>query len=316
MADKRTAMKIFQGIADLVGNTPLVELMNFEDKNNLNFQLLAKVEFLNPSGSIKDRTALYLLKDALKSGKVKKDTVIIEPTSGNTGIALAMLAEALGNRVILTMPRNMSAERMAMMSAYGAEIVLTPAESGMNGAVEKAEELAHRIRNSYVPSQFNNPAGVQAHYETTGPEIWQDSEGQIDILVAGVGTGGTITGTGRYLKGKNPSIKVIAVEPEGSAVLSRGKKGSHNIQGIGAGFVPAILDTFVYDEVIRVSDKDAIVTAKKLVANEGLFAGISSGAALWAALQIGRRPENKNKMVVVILPDSGNRYYTTWSEEQ
>jgi len=307
-------MDIYNSITELIGNTPLINLVEFKEVNNLNVQLLGKAECFNPSGSIKDRAALSMINEAIKQGKINKNTVIIEPTSGNTGISLAMIASTLGNRTIFTMPANMSEERIQMLKSYKAEVVLTPVNKGMEGAIKKAEELKSNIADSFICAQFDNPANALAHYQTTGPEIWQDSKGQVDILVAGVGTGGTISGIGKYLKQQKATVKVIAVEPVNSPVLSKGQKGIHNIQGIGAGFVPKILDREVYDQVITVSDKDAIDTAKLLTETEGLFTGISSGAALWAAVQLANKEENKDKTIVVVLPDSGNRYYTIWGE--
>ena len=304
-------MTIHKSVSELIGNTPLVELTNFEKNHNLDATILGKVELFNPAGSVKDRIAKAMIDEAVKAGKVNDDTVLIEPTSGNTGIGLAAIAAARGNRLIITMPETMSIERRNLMKAYGAEVVLTDGSKGMKGAIAKAQELAGEISNSFIPSQFTNPANPAIHEETTGPEIWRDTEGKVDILVAGVGTGGTVTGTGRYLKSQNPDVKVVAVEPAGSPVLSEGHAGAHKIQGIGAGFVPDTLDTSVYDEVISVADEDAFETGRELAAKEGLLVGISSGAAVWAAGQLAQRPENKGKTIVAILPDTGERYLST-----
>ena len=304
-------MTIHKSVSELIGNTPLVELTNFEKNHNLDATILGKVELFNPAGSVKDRIAKAMIDEAVKAGKVNDDTVLIEPTSGNTGIGLAAIAAARGNRLIITMPETMSIERRNLMKAYGAEVVLTDGSKGMKGAIAKAQELAGEISNSFIPSQFTNPANPSIHEATTGPEIWRDTEGKVDILVAGVGTGGTVTGTGRYLKSQNPDVKVVAVEPAGSPVLSEGHAGAHKIQGIGAGFVPDTLDTSVYDEVIAVADEDAFETGRELAAKEGLLVGISSGAAVWAASQLAQRPENKGKTIVVILPDTGERYLST-----
>ena len=304
-------MTIHKSVSELIGNTPLVELTNFEKNHNLDATILGKVELFNPAGSVKDRIAKAMIDEAVKAGKVNDDTVLIEPTSGNTGIGLAAIAAARGNRLIITMPETMSIERRNLMKAYGAEVVLTDGSKGMKGAIAKAQELAGEIPNSFIPSQFTNPANPSIHEATTGPEIWRDTEGKVDILVAGVGTGGTVTGTGRYLKSQNPDVKVVAVEPAGSPVLSEGHAGAHKIQGIGAGFVPDTLDTSVYDEVIAVADEDAFETGRELAAKEGLLVGISSGAAVWAASQLAQRPENKGKTIVVILPDTGERYLST-----
>ena len=289
-------MTIHKSVSELIGNTPLVELANFEKNHNLDATILGKVELFNPAGSVKDRIAKAMIDEAVKAGKVNDETVLIEPTSGNTGIGLAAIAAARGNRLIITMPETMSIERRNLMKAYGAEVVLTDGSKGMKGAIAKAQELAGEIPNSFIPSQFTNPANPAIHEATTGPEIWRDTEGKVDILVAGVGTGGTVTGTGRYLKSQNPDVKVVAVEPAGSPVLSEGHAGAHKIQGIGAGFVPDTLDTSVYDEV---------------AAKEGLLVGISSGAAVWTAGQLAQRPENKGKTIVAILPDTGERYLST-----
>lgn len=304
-------MTIHKSVSELIGNTPLVELTNFEKNHNLDATILGKVELFNPAGSVKDRIAKAMIDEAVKAGKVNDDTVLIEPTSGNTGIGLAAIAAARGNRLIITMPETMSIERRNLMKAYGAEVVLTDGSKGMKGAIAKAQELAGEISNSFIPSQFTNPANPAIHESTTGPEILRDTEGKADILVAGVGTGGTVTGTGRYLKSQNPDVKVVAVEPAGSPVLSEGHAGAHKIQGIGAGFIPDTLDTSVYDEVISVADEDAFETGRELAAKEGLLVGISSGAAVWAAGQLAQRPENKGKTIVAILPDTGERYLST-----
>ncbi len=304
-------MTIHKSVSELIGNTPLVELTNFEKNHNLDATILGKVELFNPAGSVKDRIAKAMIDEAVKAGKVNDETVLIEPTSGNTGIGLAAIAAARGNRLIITMPETMSIERRNLMKAYGAEVVLTDGSKGMKGAIAKAQELAGEIPNSFIPSQFTNPANPAIHEATTGPEIWRDTEGKVDILVAGVGTGGTVTGAGRYLKSQNPDVKVVAVEPAGSPVLSEGHAGAHKIQGIGAGFIPDTLDTSVYDEVISVADEDAFETGRELAAKEGLLVGISSGAAVWAAGQLAQRPENKGKTIVAILPDTGERYLST-----
>ena len=303
--------KIYKGAIELVGNTPLVEVTNIEKKEQLKARLLVKLEYFNPAGSVKDRVGKAMIEDAEQTGRLKPGSVIIEPTSGNTGIGLASIAAAKGYRMILTMPDTMSVERRNILKAYGAEIVLTPGEKGMSGAIEKAEELAKEIPDSFIPGQFDNPVNPKAHMESTGPEIWQDTDGQVDIFVASVGTGGTLTGTGTYLKEKNPRIKVIAVEPSTSAVLSGGSAGPHKIQGIGAGFIPKVLDTSVYDEIITVDNEAPFATAKMLARTEGLLTGISSGAALYAAIEVARRPENEGKTIVALLPDSGDRYYST-----
>ena len=304
-------MTIHKSVSELIGNTPLVELSNFEKNHDLEATIFGKVELFNPAGSVKDRIAKAMIDEAVKAGKVNDDTVLIEPTSGNTGIGLAAIAAARGNRLIITMPETMSIERRNLMKAYGAEVVLTDGSKGMKGAIAKAQELAGEISNSFIPSQFTNPANPAIHEATTGPEIWRDTEGKVDILVAGVGTGGTVTGTGRYLKSQNPDVKVVAVEPAGSPVLSEGHAGAHKIQGIGAGFIPDTLDTSVYDEVIAVADEDAFETGRELAGKEGLLVGISSGAAVWAAGQLAQRPENKGKTIVAILPDTGERYLST-----
>lgn len=304
-------MKVYDNVFELVGNTPLVELTNYEKNNELDATILGKVEYFNPAGSIKDRIAKAMIEDAVANGKLDDETVIIEPTSGNTGIALAAIAAARGNRIIITMPETMSVERRNLMKAYGAELVLTDGSKGMTGAIEKANELAEEIPNSFIPSQFTNPANPAIHEKTTGPEIWRDTDGKVDILVGGVGTGGTISGTGAYLKQQNPDIQVVAVEPADSPVLSEGRAGSHKIQGIGAGFVPDTLDTNVYDEVITISNDEAFETGRELAGRDGLLVGISSGAAVAAAKKLAERPENKGKTIVAILPDTGERYLTT-----
>ena len=303
--------KIYKGAIELVGNTPLVEVTNIEKKEQLKARLLVKLEYFNPAGSVKDRVGKAMIEDAERIGRLKPGSVIIEPTSGNTGIGLAAVSAVKGYRMILTMPDTMSVERRNILKAYGAEIVLTPGEKGMSGAIEKAEELAKEIPDSFIPGQFDNPVNPRAHMESTGPEIWQDTDWQVDIFVASVGTGGTLTGTGTYLKEKNPNIKVIAVEPSTSPVLSGGSAGPHKIQGIGAGFIPKVLDTHIYDEIITVDNEAPFATAKMLARTEGLLTGISSGAALYAAIEIARRPENEGKTIVVLLPDSGDRYYST-----
>lgn len=302
---------IYQSATELIGKTPLLEVTNLEKTKGLEAKVLVKLEYFNPSGSVKDRAAYYMIKDAEEKGLLKEGSVIIEPTSGNTGIGLAAIAAAKGYRAILTMPETMSVERRNILKAYGAEIVLTEGAKGMKGAIAKAEELAQEIPGGFIPSQFTNPANAQAHRETTGPEIWEDTDGKVDIFVAGVGTGGTVTGTGEYLKSKNSAVRVVAVEPESSPVLSKGTVGSHKIQGIGAGFVPEVLNTGVYDEVFPVSNEDSFVTGKELAKAEGILVGISSGAALFAAIELAKRPENKGKTIVALLPDSGDRYYST-----
>lgn len=302
---------IYRGFLDLIGNTPLVEVANLEKAYNLKAKVLVKLEYRNPAGSVKDRIAQAMIEDAEKKGILKEGSVIIEPTSGNTGIGLAAIAAAKGYRAILTMPETMSVERRNILKAYGAEIVLTEGSKGMKGAIAKAEELAKEIECSFIPGQFDNPANPKVHYETTGPEIWRDTDGKVDAFVAGVGTGGTVTGTGKYLKEQNPDVKVVAVEPASSPVLSQGKAGAHKIQGIGAGFVPKVLDTAVYDEIITVENDDAFAASKELTKKEGILTGISSGAALYAALQLAQRPEFEGKTIVALLPDSGDRYYST-----
>lgn len=304
-------MKIYEQITDLIGKTPLVRLKNYSAARALNATILAKVEFFNPAGSAKDRIAKAMLDDVESKGLLKKGSVIIEPTSGNTGIGLASVAAARGYRVILTMPETMSVERRNLLKAYGAQIVLTEGSKGMTGAIEKANELASSMPGSFIPSQFTNPANPEAHRQTTGPEIWQDTDGNVDIFVAGVGTGGTITGVGEYLKAQNPNVRVVAVEPAGSPVLSGGKAGPHGLQGIGAGFIPEALNTAVYDEIIAVENKDAYATGKAIAREEGMLVGISSGAAVFAATELARRPENKGKTIVVLLPDTGERYLST-----
>ena len=300
--------KIYTSAAGLIGRTPLLELTNLEKKYGLQARILAKLEFLNPAGSVKDRIALAMIEDAEKKGLLTPQSVIIEPTSGNTGIGLASVAAARGYRIIIVMPDSMSVERRQLMKAYGAELVLTPGAQGMKGAIAKADELAVEIPHSFIPGQFVNPANPEAHYTTTGPEIWEDTDGTVDAFVAGVGTGGTITGIGRYLREKNPAVRIVAVEPKTSAVLTTGVAGKHGIQGIGAGFVPAVLDTGVYDEIIPVADEDAFATGRLVGKNEGVLVGISSGAAVWAALQLAQRPEMAGKTIVVLLPDTGDRY--------
>ncbi len=303
--------KIYQGTLGLIGNTPLVEVTNIEKSQNLAAKVIVKLEYFNPAGSVKDRIAKAMIEDAEAKGRLKEGSVIIEPTSGNTGIGLAAIAAAKGYRIILTMPETMSVERRNILKAYGAELVLTEGSKGMKGAIAKAEELAESIPNSFIPGQFDNPANPAIHKATTGPEIWKDTDGEVDIFVAGVGTGGTLTGTGEYLKGQKPSVRIVAVEPDSSPVLSEGVSGPHKIQGIGAGFVPKVLNTSVYDEIIRVKNEDAFETSKLLTRTEGISTGISSGAALYAALQLAKRPENAGKTIVALLPDSGDRYYST-----
>lgn len=304
-------MTVYKAISDLIGNTPLVELTHIEEKEGLDSRVVAKVEFFNPAGSVKDRIAKKMIEDAEKAGKIKPGATLIEPTSGNTGIGIASVAAAKGYKAIMTMPETMSVERRNLLKAYGAKVVLTDGKTGMKGAIAKAKELAATIPNSLIPSQFENPSNPQAHYESTGPEIWKDTEGKVDIFVAGVGTGGTVSGTGKYLKDQNPNVKVIAVEPATSPVLSQGYAGPHGIQGIGAGFVPNTLDTSVYDEVFTVTNEQAYETGRLIAHNEGMLVGISSGAATYAAIQIAKRPENKGKTIVVLLPDTGERYLST-----
>ncbi len=303
--------KIYTSADQLIGKTPLLELSHIEKAEKLEAKLLAKLEYFNPAGSVKDRIAKAILDDAEASGKLKSDSVIIEPTSGNTGIGLASVAAARGYRIIIVMPETMSVERRQLMKAYGAELVLSEGAKGMKGAIAKAEELAAQIPNSFIAGQFVNPANPKAHYETTGPEIWADTDGTVDFFVAGVGTGGTLTGTGKFLKEQNPNVKVVAVEPASSPVLSKGVAGAHKIQGIGAGFVPEVLDTSVYDEVIPVENDDAFATGKLVGRKEGVLVGISAGAAVWAGIQLAKRPENKGKTIVVLLPDTGDRYLST-----
>ncbi|MDE7399516.1 MAG: cysteine synthase A [Oscillospiraceae bacterium] len=303
--------KIYKGAIDLIGSTPLVEIVNTEEKLGLKATVLVKLEYLNPAGSVKDRIARSMIEEAEKNGLLKKGSTIIEPTSGNTGIGLAAIAAVKGYRIILTMPETMSIERRNILKAYGAEIELTEGFKGMKGAIERAEQLQKEIEGSFIPGQFVNPANPETHRRTTGPEIWEDTDGKVDFLVAGVGTGGTVTGTGSFLKSKNPNVKVVAVEPDSSPVLSGGSAGGHKIQGIGAGFIPETLDTSVYDEVVRVSDEAAFDTAKLLAKTDGILTGISSGAALWAGLELAKKSENAGKTIVVILPDSGDRYYST-----
>ena len=303
--------RIYNGTIDLIGNTPLVEVKNIEKELGLEARVLVKLEYFNPAGSVKDRIAKGMIEDAEEKGLLKEGSVIIEPTSGNTGIGLAAIAAAKGYRIILTMPETMSVERRNILKAYGAEIVLTEGAKGMKGAIAKADELAKEIPNSFIPGQFVNPANPATHRATTGPEIWNDTDGDVDIFIAGVGTGGTLTGVGEYLKEKKPDVKIVALEPATSPVLSEGKSGAHKIQGIGAGFVPDVLNTKVYDEIITVENDDAFATGKLLAKHEGVLVGISSGAALWAAIDYAKRPENKGKTIVALLPDNGDRYYST-----
>lgn len=304
-------MRVFNNITGLIGHTPLVEINRFTEKLGLKARILVKLELFNPAGSVKDRIALSMIEDAEKKGLLKPGSVIIEPTSGNTGIGLASIAANKGYRAVFTMPETMSAERRKLLQAYGAEIVLTEGAKGMKGAIAKAEELARQTPGSFIPGQFVNPANPEAHVRTTGPEIWDDTDGKVDIFVAGVGTGGTVTGTGRYLKSKNPAVRVVAVEPAASPVLTQGKAGPHAIQGIGAGFVPEVLDTKIYDEVIDVTNEDALATGREIARKEGFLVGISSGAALFAAVELARRPENAGKLIVALLPDNGDRYLST-----
>lgn len=303
--------KIYSSAEQLIGSTPLLEFVHLEKKYGLEARILAKIEFFNPAGSAKDRVAKAMIEDAENRGLLKPGSVIIEPTSGNTGIGLALMAVVRGYRIIIVMPETMSVERQKLMKAYGAELILTDGAGGMPAAIAKAEELAKEIPNSFIPGQFKNPANAEAHRTTTGPEIWEDTDGKIDIFVAGVGTGGTITGTGQYLKSKNPEIKVVAVEPASSPVLSKGIAGAHKIQGIGAGFIPEILDTKIYNEIVLVEDEDAFVMGRQIGQTEGILVGISAGAATWAAVQLAKRPENKGKTIVVLLPDTGDRYLST-----
>lgn len=303
--------KIYKQITDLIGHTPLLELVNYEKSHNLQAVILAKLEYFNPAGSVKDRIAKAMIDDAEKQGKINSDTVIIEPTSGSTGIGLAAVAASRGYRLIITMPETMSIERRNLLKAYGAELVLTDGAAGMTGAIKKAEELSEEIPNSFIPGQFTNPANPAYHEKTTGPEIWEDTDGKADIFVAGVGTGGTVSGVGAYLKSKNPNIKIVAAEPASSPVLSGGKAGPHKIQGIGAGFIPETLNTEIYDEVITVENDDAFKTGKELARGDGVLVGISSGAAVWAAAELAKRPENKGKTIVALLPDTGERYLST-----
>ena len=304
-------MRVYRKITDLIGGTPLLELTNYEKANELNAKIYAKLEYFNPAGSVKDRIAKAMLDDAEEKGLLKPGAVIIEPTSGNTGIGLASVAASRGYKVILTMPETMSVERRNLLKAYGAELVLTEGAKGMAGAIAKAKELAEQTPNSYIPSQFTNPANPAVHLKTTGPEIWADTDGKVDIFVAGVGTGGTLSGVGAYLKSQNPNVKVVAVEPATSPVLSGGKAGPHKIQGIGAGFVPDTLNTDIYDEILPVQNEDAFATGRALARSEGVLVGISSGAALWAAIELAKRPENKGKTIVALLPDTGDRYLST-----
>lgn len=303
--------KIYKSLTDIIGKTPLVELTNYTEKNKLNAKIVVKLESFNPAGSVKDRIANAMINDAEEKGLLNKDSVIIEPTSGNTGIGLAFVGASKGYKVILVMPETMSIERRSLIKAYGAQIVLTEGAKGMKGAIAKAEELAAETPNSFIPAQFNNPANPDIHRKTTGPEIWEDTDGEVDIFVSGIGTGGTITGAGEYLKSKNPNIKVIAVEPSASPVLSEGKAGPHKIQGIGAGFVPETLNTKIYDEIIKVDNEAAFATSKEIARTDGMLVGISSGAAVYAAIELAKRPENAGKTIVVILPDTGERYLST-----
>lgn len=304
-------MRTFETITDLIGNTPLLELKNYEKELDLSATILAKLEYFNPAGSVKDRIARAMIDEAEANGLLNPESVIIEPTSGNTGIGLAAVASSRGYRIILTMPETMSLERRNLLKAYGAELVLTEGAKGMKGAIAKADELAKTIPHSFIPSQFSNPSNPAAHAATTGPEIWNDTDGKVDIFVAGVGTGGTISGVGKYLKSQNPDVKIVAVEPAGSPVLSKGQPGPHKIQGIGAGFIPDTLNTSIYDEIITVENGDAFATGKKLARKEGILVGISSGAAVFAATQLAKRPENKGKIIVALLPDTGERYLST-----
>ena len=307
----KTMAKIYSSVYELIGGTPLLEVKGIEKNDGLEARLLVKLEYFNPAGSVKDRIAKAMIEDAEAKGELKEGSVIIEPTSGNTGIGLVAVAAAKGYRAIIVMPETMSVERRLLMKAYGADIVLTEGSKGMKGAIEKAEELKEEIPGGFIPGQFVNPANPKTHFETTGPEIWEDTDGKVDIFVAGIGTGGTLTGTGKYLKSQNPDVKVVAVEPADSPVLSAGKAGPHKIQGIGAGFVPDVLDTGVYDEIIPVANEDAFATAKRIGKEDGVLVGISSGASLWAAIQLAKRPENKGKTIVALLPDTGERYLST-----
>ena len=304
-------MNIYKNVTELIGGTPLMELVNYERKNNVEATILAKLEYFNPAGSVKDRVAKSMIEDAEKHGILKKGSVIIEPTSGNTGIGLASIAASRGYRLILTMPETMSVERRNLLKAYGAELVLTDGSKGMKGAIEKADELAKEIPGSFIAGQFVNPANPEAHFETPGPEIWRDTDGKVDIFVAGVGTGGTVTGTGKYLKSQNSDVKIVAFEPEGSPFLTKGVAGPHKLQGIGAGFRPDILDMNVIDEVLTIGDEDAFATGKKIAREEGMLVGITSGAAVFAATLLARRPENKGKTIIALLPDTGDRYLST-----
>lgn len=304
-------MKIYKSITELIGKTPLLELCNYGKQQGLNATIAAKLEYFNPTGSAKDRVALSMIENAERAGILNPDSVIIEPTSGNTGIGLAAIAARKGYKTVITMPETMSPERIKLMKAYGAEVVLTDGKKGMSGAIEKAEQIALSEKNAFIPGQFTNPANPEAHYLSTGPEIWSDTDGKVDIFVAGIGTGGTISGTGKFLKSKNPDIKIIGVEPYSSPVLSQGKSGAHGIQGIGAGFVPETLDTSVYDEIVAVKDSDAFLSSRELARTEGILTGISSGAALYAAAQVALRSENRSKLIVVLLPDTGERYLSS-----
>lgn len=304
-------MKIYKSITELIGKTPLLELCNYGKQQSLNATIAAKLEYFNPTGSAKDRVALSMIENAERAGILNPDSVIIEPTSGNTGIGLAAIAARKGYKTVITMPETMSPERIKLMKAYGAQVVLTDGKKGMSGAIEKAEQIALSEKNAFIPGQFTNPANPEAHYLSTGPEIWSDTDGKVDIFVAGIGTGGTVSGTGKFLKSKNPDIKIIGVEPYSSPVLSQGKSGAHGIQGIGAGFVPETLDTSVYDEIVAVKDSDAFLSSRELARTEGILTGISSGAALYAAAQVALRSENRNKLIVVLLPDTGERYLSS-----
>ena len=304
-------MKIYKSITELIGKTPLLELCNYGKQQSLNATIAAKLEYFNPTGSAKDRVALSMIENAERAGILNPDSVIIEPTSGNTGIGLAAIAARKGYKTVITMPETMSPERIKLMKAYGAQVVLTDGKNGMSGAIEKAEQIALSEKNAFISGQFTNPANPEAHYLSTGPEIWSDTDGKVDIFVAGIGTGGTVSGTGKFIKSKNPDIKIIGVEPYSSPVLSKGKSGAHGIQGIGAGFVPETLDTSVYDEIVAVKDSDAFLSSRELAKTEGILTGISSGAALYAAAQVALRPENRNKLIVVLLPDTGERYLSS-----